>query len=63
MTRDHQFGGEITSAEAFREALGEMLRSAHTNGIEVRGGWELRNGPALPDWEAVVVEMEKQAEE
>ncbi|MFW5919741.1 MAG: hypothetical protein ACOCSF_06045 [Halanaeroarchaeum sp.] len=49
----------ITSEEELNEELKLLLRRAHNNGIDVRGGWECRNGDAHPDWDLVVTEVEK----
>jgi hypothetical protein len=36
----------LESAEAFDEALGELIRTAFENGVAVEGGWDVRNGGA-----------------
>lgn len=58
MTRDFP-DGQITSEESFHDALVELLATAHENDIDILGGWPCRNGDSLPDWEVVVVELEK----
>ena len=52
----------ITSEEELNEALKALLRRAHENGIDVRGGWECRNGEEHPDWDLVVTEVRKNEE-
>jgi hypothetical protein len=47
-----------TEAELNAE-LKTLIRHAHENGIEVRGGWPCRNGTGHPDWDVVVTEVEK----
>lgn len=59
MTRDHPYDEAITSTSAFGEALTRLLLAAHRNDVAVEGGWECRNGGAVPDWEAVIYEVEK----
>lgn len=46
--------GGPTTAEGLNDELRSLLRSAHTNGVEVRGGWECRNGGSYPDWDVVI---------
>lgn len=52
----------ITSEEELNEALKALLRRAHNNDIDVRGGWECRNGEEHPDWDLVVTEVRKNEE-
>lgn len=40
-------------------ALEESLRLAFRNGSPVTGGYEIRNGPEVPDWDIVITEVEK----
>lgn len=51
-----------TTGAELRADLRVLLRRAHDNGIEVRGGWPCRNGQAHPDWDVVVTEVEKAGE-
>ncbi|MFW5973895.1 MAG: hypothetical protein ACOCPZ_00755 [Natrialbaceae archaeon] len=48
--------------DAFRAELQALLRSAHRAGVDVKGGWECRNGEGEPDWDVVVTEIEKRAD-
>ncbi len=59
MTHDHSFTGEITSADDFEAALGELLTQAHENNIEPLGSWVYRNGESAPHWEVMVLELDK----
>jgi len=52
----------ITSEEELNEELKSLLHRAHNNGIDVRGGWECRNGDEYPDWDLVVTEIRKNEE-
>lgn len=36
-----------------------LLQAAHDNGVDVKGGWECRNGNQHPDWDLVVTEVRK----
>lgn len=47
-----------TEAE-LQSAMGRLLREAYSNGLEVEGGWECRNGGGHPDWDVVVTEVQK----
>lgn len=49
----------ITSQEELNEELKALLRRAHNNGIDVRGGWECRNGEEHPDWDLIITEVQK----
>lgn len=44
-------------AKAFHAALSQLVHDAHENGVSVAGGWECRNGPDTPNWEAIIVEV------
>ncbi|WP_336133580.1 hypothetical protein [Natronomonas amylolytica] len=50
--------GPTTDAELNAE-LETILHRANENGIDVRGGWECRNGPESPDWDVLITEVEK----
>ena len=56
MTDDRR--GPATESE-LSTTLQTLFRQAHENGVTVRGGWPCRNGPAHPDWDVVVTEVEK----
>lgn len=49
----------ITSKAELNAALRELLLTAHTEGVDVEGGFECRNGADHPDWDVVVTEVEK----
>lgn len=59
MSRDNPYDGEIASVEEFEALLGQVVRAAAANDIDPQGSWEVRNGAELPDWEAMIVELEK----
>lgn len=39
--------------------LKDLLTAAARNGIPVSGGWVVRNGPELPDWDVHITEVTK----
>lgn len=47
-----------TRAELNAELV-SLLRRAYSNGVQVKGGWECRNGPEHPDWDVVITEVLK----
>lgn len=49
----------LTSEDALEARLGDILRRAHANGVDVEGGWECRNGSDHPDWDVVVSAVRK----
>lgn len=54
MTDDIHIDGISTPGE-FEEALGQLLRTAHGNDVDVVGGWDIRaDGAAIPDLDVVV---------
>lgn len=50
---------QLTSREEFRAELHAVLRRAYEDGIEIKGGYECRNGDGHPDWDVVVTEVDK----
>lgn len=48
-----------TTRESLDEALRALLQQAHENDVDVKGGWECRNGDGYPDWDIVITEVEK----
>lgn len=52
---DHQ----PISKEELGTELQSLLLRAYRNGIDVRGGFDCRNGGDHPDWDIVIMEMEK----
>jgi hypothetical protein len=52
---------EITTEAEFEAAIERLFRSAHENGVRIEGGWTVRNGKPLPDWEAVIHELAKES--
>lgn len=58
VSRDNPYD-EITSVDEFERQLGRVIRAAASNGIDPRGSWDIRNGAELPDWETMIVELEK----
>lgn len=59
MTHEASIDGEITTNDEFEAVLGQLLAAANANGVEPEGGWEYRSNGADPDWEVVIVELEK----
>ncbi len=49
----------LTTKAELNEELKELLCRAHENGLDVRGGFECRNGVEHPDWDVVVTEVIK----
>jgi hypothetical protein len=47
-----------TAESELQAALATLLRRAHDNGVDVRGGWACQNGPEQPDWDVVVTEVD-----
>lgn len=52
----------LTSPSKLNSELRTLLQRAHSNGIDVQGGWTCRNGVGTPDWDVVVTEVEKNGE-
>jgi hypothetical protein len=52
-----------TSVEELHAELKELLREAHSNGIDIRGRWECRNGGEYPDWDVLITEVQKSDDE
>lgn len=59
VSQDNPYDDEVTSVEEFQQRLGQVVRAAAANDIDPSGSWEFRNGAELPDWEAMIVELEK----
>lgn len=59
MTHENPYEEAITTTEEFETALGNLLLAAISNDINPRGTWTYRNSDGEPDWEAMVVELEK----
>lgn len=49
----------ITSKEELNAELRSLLFRAFENGVDVKGGFECRNGAEHPDWDVIVTEVEK----
>jgi hypothetical protein len=47
-----------TSREEFRAELHAVLRRAYENDVEIKGGFDCRNGDGSPDWDVIVTEVE-----
>lgn len=52
----------VTPADLQTE-LRSLLRQAHANGVDVRGGWDCLNGELYPDWDVVVTEVRTTGEQ
>lgn len=46
----------VTPADLQTE-LSSLLRRAHANGVDVKGGWDCLNGDTSPDWDVVITEV------
>lgn len=49
----------LTTRLELQTELQSLLRRAHTNGVDVKGGWECRNDAKHPDWDVIVTEVRK----
>lgn len=63
MTHDTPVDGPIETDDDFEAALGDLLAAASGNGIDLEGSWEYRSVDPGPDWEIMVIELEKRAED
>lgn len=45
------------------ELLKRLLTEAARNGVSVEGGWTVRNGPDLPDWDIHITQVTKPDDE
>lgn len=52
-------GARLRSDSELNERLRELLDAAFENGVDVLGGWTIRNGSGLPDWDVHVTETVK----
>ena len=52
----------LTTQAELNAELRSLLRRADTNGIDVEGGWECRNGATHPDWDVIITEVQKNRE-
>lgn len=43
--------------EELQSRLGQLLRKASGNGISVRGGWAIRNGTEMADWDVHITRV------
>ncbi|WP_424016765.1 hypothetical protein ACOZ4N_12840 [Halorientalis pallida] len=53
----------VTDESTFETLLTELLRTAHQNGIEVEGGWDVDGEDGHPDWDVVVTVVERTADD
>ena len=53
----------VTDETTFETLLGELLRTAHENGIAVGGGWDVDGDDGHPDWDVVVTVVERAADD
>lgn len=60
MTQDTR-ADDVTTAEEFETALGDLLRAAADSGIDPRGSWVYRGD--ADDWEVMVYELDDAAAE
>lgn len=59
VTPTNPYDDEITSADEFERALGQLLTATVRNDVDPRGSWVYRSGDGVPDWEAMILELEK----
>ena len=57
MTNDSPSDDEISSADDFEAALGQIVLAALQNDVDLRGTWEYRTDGETPDVEIMVVEL------
>lgn len=50
--------GPKTDSE-LNESLKRLLADAAENGVSIEGGWAVRNGPTLPDWDVHITQVTK----
>lgn len=50
-----------TTRQELNAELKSLLARAYDNDIQVKGGWECRNGNEYPDWDVVIAEVEAKA--
>lgn len=50
-----------TTRQELNAELKSLLARAYDNDIQVKGGWECRNGGGYPDWDVVITEVEGKA--
>jgi hypothetical protein len=50
---------EERSPETLNAEMKRLLQEAYDSGIDVKGGWECRNGDQHPDWDVIVTEVRK----
>jgi len=53
----------VTDEPTFETLLSELLRTAHENGIEIEGGWDVDGDDGHPDWDVVVTVVERAADD
>ncbi|MDJ1432443.1 hypothetical protein [Halostagnicola sp. A-GB9-2] len=49
----------LTTRAELNDELKALLRRAYSNGVDVEGGWNCRNGADHPDWDVIVTEVRK----
>jgi len=55
----HQFSPTPRTDSEMNKQLQRLLIAASRNDISIRGGWEVRNGPELPDWDVHITRIAK----
>lgn len=58
MTSKSPFDDDITDPNEFEAALGQLLRTALENGIDLKGSWEFRSDGDGNDFEIIVYELD-----
>jgi hypothetical protein len=49
----------VATDEEFSDALNSLIQEAYANGVDIEGGWECRTTAERPDWDIVILEVEK----
>lgn len=49
----------LTSKAELSAEIRALLVRAYKNGIDVKGGYECRNGAKHPDWDVIITEIKK----
>lgn len=65
MDEDDRGGADVrpavTTEEAFREALRQLVIEADSNGVDVRGGWPVERTDTERAWELVITEISRRS--
>jgi hypothetical protein len=62
MTRDNPTETPIDSPAAFETALALLVDSATTNGVDVRGAWEVKTDGTALEWDVTITELDRSSD-